>query len=189
MRVIAGSAKRLQLKTPDSLDTRPTTDRIKETLFNMIAPGIYGSIFLDLFCGSGGIGIEALSRGAKEAVFVENSPRVMDYVRENLKFTKLERKALTVTKDAMAALYQLEGEKVFDFIFMDPPYGRELERKVLEYLSGSKMVYEDTVIIVEASRDTDFSYLDDMGFILVKEKIYKTNKHVFIEKAGKEEIC
>ena len=69
MRVIAGTAKRLQLKTLDGMETRPTTDRIKETLFNMIAPSVFGSVFLDLFAGSGGIGIEALSRGAKEVCF------------------------------------------------------------------------------------------------------------------------
>lgn len=189
MRVIAGSAKRLQLKTLDGLDTRPTTDRIKETLFNMIAPGIYDSIFLDLFSGSGGIGIEALSRGAREAVFVENNPKAMSCIKVNLKFTKLEHKALTMTRDVMTALYQLEGEKTFDFIFMDPPYDRELEKKVLEYLAESQLIYEDTQIIVEASKETDFSYLEELGFHLVKEKVYKTNKHVFIEKAGKEEIC
>ena len=76
MRVIAGSARRTQLKTLEGMDTRPTTDRIKETLFNMIAPYLYDSIFLDLFAGSGGIGLEAVSRGAKKAVFVENSKRV-----------------------------------------------------------------------------------------------------------------
>ena len=127
MRVIAGSAKRIQLKTLDGLDTRPTTDRIKETLFNMIAPTIYDSVFLDLFGGSGGIGIEALSRGAREAVFVENNPKAMACIKENLKNTRLEAKALTLTRDVMAALYQLEGDKVFDFIYMDPPYDRELE--------------------------------------------------------------
>ena len=164
MRVIAGTAKRLQLKTLDGMETRPTTDRIKETLFNMIAPSVFGSVFLDLFAGSGGIGIEALSRGAKE-------------------------KAMTMTKDVLTALYQLEGEKVFDFVFMDPPYDQDLERQVLTYLSGSELIYEDTVIIVEASKHTDFSYLEDLGFTLIKEKEYKTNKHVFIEKAGKEMIC
>ena len=89
----------------------------------------------------------------------------------------------------MTALYQLEGEKSFDFIFMDPPYDRELEKKVLNYLADSQLVYEDTVIIVEASKETDFSYLEELGFSLIREKTYKTNKHVFIEKAGKEEIC
>ena len=155
----------------------------------MIGPGMYDCIFLDLFSGSGGIGIEALSRGAREAVFVENNPKAMAVIRENLKFTRLEQKAVTVTRDVMAALYQMEGEKVFDFIFMDPPYDRGLERKVLEYLSDSELIYEDTVIIVEASKDTDFSYAEDLGFDIVREKVYKTNKHVFLEKAGKEEIC
>ncbi|MDO4439795.1 MAG: 16S rRNA (guanine(966)-N(2))-methyltransferase RsmD [Eubacteriales bacterium] len=189
MRVIAGTAKRLQLKTLDGMDTRPTTDRIKETLFNMIAPSVFGSVFLDLFSGSGGIGIEALSRGAREAVFVEKNPKAMACIKENLKHTKLVEKGMTLTRDALSALYQLEGEKVFDFVFMDPPYDQELEKEVLTYLSGSDLIYEDTLIIVEASRHTDFSYLEDLGFVLIKEKEYKTNKHVFIEKAGKEEIC
>ena len=150
MRVIAGSARSLRLKTLDGLDTRPTTDRIKETLFNIIGPSVYDSIFLDLFSGSGAIGIEALSRGAREAVFVENNPKAMDCIRENLKFTHLDRKATTVTSDVMNALYQLEGEKVFDIIFMDPPYDRGLEEKVLKYLSGSELVYDDTTIIMSS---------------------------------------
>lgn len=83
--------KRLQLKTLDGLDTRPTTDRIKETLFNMISPYLYDCRFLDLFAGSGGIGIEALSRGAGEAVFVEQNPKAMACIKENLKKTKIGR--------------------------------------------------------------------------------------------------
>ena len=84
MRVIAGSARRLLLKTPDGLDTRPTTDRIKETLFNMLMPYLSGAIFVDLFSGSGGIGIEALSRGARKAYFVENSQKAIDCITDNL---------------------------------------------------------------------------------------------------------
>lgn len=101
MRVIGGSAKRLQLKTLDGLETRPTTDRIKETLFNMISPYLCDCMFLDLFSGSGGIGIEALSRGAKEAVFVENNPKAMQYIKENLAFTKLDKKAVTMQTDVI----------------------------------------------------------------------------------------
>ena len=188
MRVIAGSARSLRLKTLDGMETRPTTDRIKETLFNIIGPSVYDSVFLDLFSGSGGIGIEALSRGAREAFFVEKNPKAMACIRENLKFTRLESRAVTITRDVMDALYRLEGE-VFDIIFMDPPYDREYEKSVLRYLSESDLVYEDTMIIVEASKDTDFSYAKDLGLNIFREKIYKTNKHVFIEKAGKEEIC
>mgnify|MGYP000248993809 CR=1 FL=1 len=102
MRVIAGSARSLKLKTLEGIETRPTTDRIKETLFNMISPQMYDCIFLDLFAGSGGIGIEALSRGAREAVFVEKNPKAMECVKENLKFTRLEKKGhthLVIVKD------------------------------------------------------------------------------------------
>lgn len=182
MRVIAGSAKRLQLKTLEGLDTRPTTDRIKETLFNMISPGLFDSCFLDLFSGSGGIGIEALSRGAKEAVFVEKNPRAIACIRENLLHTKLSDRAVLMQKDGISALRLMEGEKKFDYIFMDPPYHKELEKQVLEYLAESTLLHEDTVIIVEASKETDFSYLEKSGFLLQKEKIYKTNKHVFLKK-------
>lgn len=189
MRVIAGSARRIQLKTLEGIDTRPTTDRIKETLFNMLAPYLYDSVFLDLFAGSGGIGIEALSRGAMEAVFVEKNPKAMQCVKENLKSTHLERKGMTMSMDVMTALYKLEGEKQFDYIFMDPPYGHDLERRVLEYLADSSLLSSDGVIIVEASKETGFDYVEELGFSIIKTKIYKTNKHVFIEPAGRKEIC
>ena len=92
---------------------------------------MFDCVFLDLFAGSGGIGIEALSRGAREAVFVENNPKAMMCVKDNLKFTKLEGKAVTLTTDVMNALYKLEGEKVFDYIFLDPPYDRGFEKRGL----------------------------------------------------------
>lgn len=189
MRVIAGTARSLQLKTLDGLDTRPTTDRIKETLFNMLAPYLYDCIFLDLFAGSGGIGIEALSRGAMETVFVEKNPKAMACIKDNLKHTHLERKALTISSDVMTALYRLEGEKQFDYIFMDPPYNQELEKQVLTYLAESDLLAHQGVIIVEAAKDTSFDYLDELGFQIIKEKVYKTNKHVFIEPSGRKEIC
>ena len=189
MRVIAGSARRLQLKTLEGIETRPTTDRIKETLFNMLAPYLYDCIFLDLFAGSGGIGIEALSRGAMEAVYVEKNPKAMQCVKENLSHTHLERKGMTMTMDVMTALYKLEGEKQFDYIFMDPPYGQELERRVLTYLSESKLLAPEGVIIIEAAKDADFGYAEELGFTIIKNKIYKTNKHVFLEPAGRKGIC
>ena len=180
MRVIAGSAKHLQLKSIEGLDTRPTTDRIKETLFNILAPGLYDCEFLDLFAGSGGIGIEALSRGGKESVFVEQNPKAVECIRENLAFTRLAERAQVIRDDVFSALRRIEGQRVFDYIFMDPPYGREYERLVLEYLSQSALLNEDTVVIVEAARDTDFSYLEALGYRILKEKIYKTNKHLFL---------
>lgn len=182
MRVIAGTAKRLQLKTVEGMDTRPTTDRIKETLFNMISNYIADCNFLDLFSGSGAIGIEALSRGAAHAVFVEQNKKAMNCIRENLKFTKLADRAELYETDVINALSRMEGKHKFDYIFMDPPYNQLLEKKVLEYLSSSNLLAEDVVIIVEASLETDFSYVDELGFEIIKEKKYKTNKHIFLER-------
>ena len=182
MRVIAGSAKRLQLKTIEGMDTRPTTDRIKETLFNMISAYIADSNFLDLFSGSGAIGIEALSRGAACAVFVEQSKKAMECIKDNLKYTKLYDRAITYETDVLNALSRLEGTQTFDYIFMDPPYNQLHEKRVLEYLSRSTLLSEDGIIIVEASLETDFSYVEELRFSIVKEKEYKTNKHIFLEK-------
>lgn len=182
MRVIAGSAKRLPLKTIEGMDTRPTTDRIKETLFNMISEYLCDSTFLDLFSGSGAIGIEALSRGAKEAVFVEQSPKAAACIRENLEFTKLEAGASVMTKDVIQALRELNGKKRFDYIFMDPPYRLEWEKRVLEAIAGMDLLSPDGLIIVEAAKETTLDYVEELGFEIVKEKLYKTNKHCFLEK-------
>ena len=183
MRVIAGSARRLQLKTLEGMETRPTTDRIKETLFNMINQRLVQSQFLDCYSGSGGIGIEALSRGADRAVFIEKNPKAAEYIRQNLKTTHLEQKALVITSDVVVALKKLEGkEYCFDTIFMDPPYNQELEKEVLEELLDSSLADKDTVIVVEASLSTDFSYLEGLGYQIYKSKKYKTNQHVFLQK-------
>ena len=182
MRVIAGKARRLPLKTLPGADTRPTTDRIKETLFNILQPVLSDCRFLDLFSGSGAIGIEALSRGAAHAVFVEKNPRACACIMDNLAFTKLASDGQVMNMDALQALRSMEGQKPFDCIFMDPPYGMDLERNVLEYLAGSSLADGNTLIIVEADLHTDFSYVDSLGYELTRSKEYKTNKHVFLYK-------
>lgn len=182
MRIIAGSKRRLPLKTIDGKDTRPTTDRIKETLFNMLQNEIPSCYFLDLFAGSGQIGLEAVSRGARYAVFVENAKKAAVCITENIRFTKSEKECLLLQMDVIPALRSMEGKYQFDIIFMDPPYEKLLEKEVLDYLRTSSLLKEDTLIIVEASLQTDFSYVEEAGFTLVKEKRYKTNKHMFIKK-------
>lgn len=184
MRVIAGSARRLQLKTIEGMDTRPTTDRIKETLFNMLNPYIAGSLFLDLFSGSGAIAIEALSRGAKKAYLVETNKKAVACIRENLNHTRLAEQAEVMTMDVLSAIRMLNGRQmVFDYIYMDPPYRRGLEREVLTELAHSYIVGEDTQIVVEAALHTDFSYLEELPFTVVKVKEYKTNQHIFLQKS------
>lgn len=181
MRVIAGKARSLRLKTPEGMDTRPTTDRIKETLFNMLQPYLPDSIFLDLFSGSGGIGIEALSRGARHAYFVENQKEALACIQQNLQFTRLSEDATILKQDVLSALPRI-SEKEVDVIFMDPPYGQDFEKQVLELLNRMPYVTKDSLIVVEALRQADFSYVEQLGFSIAKEKIYKTNKHVFLKK-------
>ena len=188
MRVIAGTARSLKLETPEGLDTRPTTDRIKETLFNMIQFDIQGACFLVLFSGSGGIGIEALSRGAKEAVFVDNSKAACDCIAANLKHTKLEQAARVYRQDVFVAMTSMEYQKKFRMVFMDPPYHKELEQRVLEYFTTSSLVDENTTIIFEAALDTDLDFLEKLPYDIIKIKQYKTNMHVFVKRRKLDEI-
>ena len=183
MRVIAGTARSMPLKTVKGMDVRPTTDKTKETLFNVLQTDVPDSRFLDLFSGSGAIGIEALSRGADLAVFVEKNPKAAACIKENLAFTKLAEDGKLLNMDVLQALRSLEGKGVFDIIFMDPPYNNELERQVLEYLKDSTVADKNTLIIVEADLQTDFSYVESLGYRQLRSKEYKTNKHVFLERA------
>lgn len=180
MRIIAGKARRLPLRTLPGRDTRPTTDRIKETLFNMLTPELEGAYFLDLFAGSGQIGLEAVSRGSAYCVFVDNNKKACEVIQDNIDFTKLGSQCKLMNTDCMSALRQLEGKYRFDLIFLDPPYGHDLEAEILRYLAHSPVVKEHALIIIEADDHTDFSYVDALGYELLREKIYKTNKHVFL---------
>ena len=182
MRVISGTAGRRKLVSPKGMDIRPTTDRIKETLFNILMPYIPGCRFLDLYAGSGSIGIEALSRGAAKAVFVENARASQNLIRENLEFTKLVDRAEFAFGDVQAVLGRLEGAEPFDVIFMDPPFLKGLERLTLEILAESHLPAKDGLIVVEASPKTDFSYLADLGYVVVKERVYGMSQHLFLRR-------
>lgn len=183
MRIIAGKARSLPLKTAEGMDTRPTTDKIKETLFNVMQADVPNSYFLDLFAGSGQIGLEALSRGAAYCVFVENSRKAAKCIEDNIAFTKFESLSKLIVSDVITALHTLEGRYTFDLIFMDPPYRQGYEADVLAFLARSSIVKPDAQVIVEAALDEDFSYLDELGFEVIKRKEYKTSMHVFLQKS------
>lgn len=184
MRIIAGKARSLPLKTISGLDTRPTSDRIKETLFNILNPRLQDCHFLDLFAGSGQMGLEAVSRGAKLAVFVENNKKAAACIEENIHFTKFTDCCTLRVRDAVLAIHQMAGREKFDVVFMDPPYGRNLEAEALNALADSGILAKDSLIIVESSLDTDLSYAADLGYEITREKAYKTNKHTFLRFTG-----
>ena len=183
MRVIAGSARSINLITPKGFDTRPTTDKYKETLFNCLQSYIGNSVFVDLFAGSGAIGIEALSRGAAKAYFCDNSKEAVNCIKENLNKTKLSDKAVVYKEDASFFIKNRIKETP-DIIFIDPPFKLHLEKDVIPLLDSLKLIGEDTIIVVECDYDSEFEFLDELNLEIFKIKEYKTNKHVFIQKKG-----
>ena len=179
MRVIAGAAKGHNLQTIEGLATRPTTDRIKETLFNIIAFDLPECSFLDLFAGSGGIGIEALSRGASEAVFVDASAECQAVITDNLKHTKLQDRAKLMKTDVLSALDKLAAEgKSFDIIFMDPPYESELYGPVLQKIAETGILKQEGYLITERSSQIPLEI--PAGMEVLREKAYKTTILTFL---------
>jgi len=140
------------LSAPTGQNTRPTADRVKENLFNIIAPDLPNSRFLDLFCGSGAIGIEALSRGAAEAVFVDVSAEATRVAKNNLARVKFENQAKVLCMCARKAISQLEREgRGFDIIFLDPPYGDGILKRVIDELESSSLLVAEGIVIIECS--------------------------------------
>ena len=150
MRIIAGTARSLPLKTIEGRETRPTTDRIKETLFNMIHNDMPGCYFLDLFAGSGQIGLEALSRGASYAVFVENNKKAAACIEENIRFTKFTDKSKLIPSDVMSAISMLEGKYRFDVIFMDPPRAGSTQ----SFMASAISLNPDRIVYISCNPET-----------------------------------
>lgn len=166
MRVISGDKKGFRLKGPKGKYTRPTEDRIKESLFNILRHIDKSSIVLDLFAGSGAIGIEFLSRGAKRAYFVDRSYESIRCIKENLEHTGLKDRADVIKNDAIKAVNMLKSKKLkFSYIFIDPPYGHNLAVEVLERIWENNILEEKGIIILEHEKGLD---LEDNIYDLIK---------------------
>ena len=181
MRVIAGTARSVPLKTLPSDDIRPTSDRNKETLFNILSPDIGGCVFLDLFSGSGAIGIEALSRGASECDFVENSQKAIAVIEENLKKTRLSDRSRIIRGRIPGILRKLSGKK-YDIIFMDPPFRSGSEKDVLLSISENGLLEEDGYIVIESALSDNTDVADGTDFMVSRVKEYKNVKHIFLKR-------
>jgi 16S rRNA (guanine(966)-N(2))-methyltransferase RsmD len=150
MRVISGSARGRKLKSPKSSETRPIMDRVKTALFDILAPEIMGMRVLDLFAGTGAVGIEALSRGAESATFVERSPEAWRLVRENLALTNLSDRAEVVRNDAFAYLQQAAATgRRFDLVYIAPPQYVNMAAQALAQLDPSPLTEPDGLVIVQ----------------------------------------
>jgi 16S rRNA (guanine(966)-N(2))-methyltransferase RsmD len=156
MRVITGKARGVVLKTPDGMSTRPTTDRVKEALFSIIQFDIPGAKILDLFGGTGQLGIEALSRGAKSAVFVDASDVACKLIKENLRRTKLETNATVVRSDYMDYLRRCREQ--FDIIFLDPPYAEVFLENSLNCITEIDILQSNGIIVTERPLDKEIPW-------------------------------
>ncbi len=155
MRVIAGIHKGRRLKTLEGLSVRPTSDRLRETLFNILAPRIEGARLADVCAGSGAVGIEALSRGARHVVFIESSLKAARIISENLRNCGIRENYRLINRDALRALKTLASENAqFDVIYFDPPYDSDIYTPVMWLIAERDLLAEDGVLIVEHRRQT-----------------------------------
>jgi 16S rRNA (guanine966-N2)-methyltransferase len=153
MRIIAGQYKGRRLKTLEGLHVRPTSDRLRETVFNILAPQLAGARFVDVCAGSGAIGIEALSRGADEVVFIENNRRAAQLIGENLQHCGILEGTRLINRDVLTALKYLADHKLrYDIFYLDPPYDAQLYSPVLWLLAKTALLAEDGLVLVEHRR-------------------------------------
>ena len=178
MRVISGTARGCALFSPQGTKTRPTSDFVKENLFNLIRGDVYEANFLDLFAGTGAIGIEALSRGAEAATFVDVSPKCVAVIKRNLEKTRLDRQAVVMKSDVATAINKLSGQK-FDLIFLDPPYLQGFADRVLTAIVAQGLLAGGGYVIMEMSKLDDVPEIE--GLIIFKEKEYSGTRLVFYE--------
>lgn len=153
MRIITGSAKGAKLKAPRGLETRPTTDRVKESVFNILAGTVVDACVLDLFAGTGNLGLEALSRGAKQAAFVDRRVESVAVIKDNAEHTKLLEHAVIYKRDVLSALDQFaQSGQSFTMIFCDPPYNRGFVASVLKKIDEGTVLQDSGIIVIEHSQ-------------------------------------
>lgn len=169
LRIIAGYAKGHKLRCLKGKNTRPTLDRVREAVFNVLGDRVIDAIFLDLFSGSGAIGIEALSRGAEICYFNEKNKNAYEIIKNNATHCRLEEKAVFFSMDAKALLELLSKKDIcFDIVYIDPPYASDLYIPVMKYLAGSSLIKENTIIICESNKANGLP--DDINGIIVKKE-------------------
>lgn len=172
MRIITGKAKGIKLITLDGNDTRPTSERTKEAVFSMLQFEIEGRVVLDLFAGSGQMGLEALSRGASRSYLVDKGKGACDIIKKNIEKTRLKDGSFVLCEDSISFLRKQSGAEKFDIVFLDPPYATNLINEALELLFEKKLIKETSYIICESDR---FDVLNDKNSS--QFETIKTMKH------------
>ncbi len=206
MRIISGTSRGRKLVTPRDHSLRPTSDRVKESIFNILQKELEGKVVLDLFAGTGNLGIEALSRGAQKTIFVEKGRQALRLIERNLNQFGLKERSEILPKDVNRAIGFLKqkGES-FDLILMDPPYDKGLIQKTLTKLNSDPIFHKDSIVVVEHNRreplprilngwnlirqrqigDTVISFLKPQGEHHTTEVKIETQSHLSLPAAGK----
>ncbi|GIL16791.1 MAG: methyltransferase [Oligoflexia bacterium] len=167
MRIISGKYRGHHLTSFQAGHIRPTTDRVKESMFNILMNDIEGARVIDLFSGTGNLGLEALSRGAREVVFVEKNKSSIDILKKNIAKLKIEEPYQIIQKDVLSFLKSYQGEP-FDLIFADPPFTEEMAHDVMMGASASQLFHENTLMLIESGRREKIE--DDYGTLIRYDK-------------------
>ncbi len=178
MRIIAGNLRGAKLLAPEGENTRPTTDRIKTTMFNIIAFDIQERNVLDVFAGSGGLGLECLSRGANSATFLDVDKEAISIINKNVEKLRLEKQS-TVLNKGFEEFLKSTSQK-FDLIFLDPPYSKDIHNVALDLIIKNDCLTEDGIIVLEISSDDDCSCIDELGLEIYKQREFSRTTLNFI---------
>lgn len=185
MRIISGELRGTNLFTLDGDNTRPTLDRIKESLFNIIQYNTYDSVVLDLFAGSGALGLEMLSRGAKKAFFCDKSKDAISVINKNIEKTRLNKKTTVFNCDYKDAIQKLSGKEQFDIIFIDPPYMKNIATDAVNLVIENDLLKEDGIIILETDDEKrELEQLQEINVNVKDLRKYGRVKLIFLNRKG-----
>lgn len=182
MRIISGVARGTRLLTLEGTETRPTLDRVKEPLFSIIQMHVKDARVLDLFAGSGALGLEALSRGAKSTVFTDISEKAINVINQNIQKIKLEDNAVILNQSYKETLKQMSSQnQQFDIIFLDPPYASGLLQNAMQEISDYKLLAENGIIVVETDMESELQKIQNIGFHIKDIRKYGRVMLMFLE--------
>lgn len=184
MRIISGSARGTKLYTLDGMNTRPTLDRVKEPLFNILNFDLENAVVLDLFAGSGALGLEAISRGAKKAIFCEKNRNAIEIIEKNIEKTRFTNKSLLIKNDFEKGLTYINNQNIkVDIVFIDPPYKTDLAKKSVEKILDIDILNDNFIMVIETDEpERILNDIEDMNITVYDKRKYGRVSIIFLNK-------
>lgn len=184
MRIISGSARGTKLYTLEGMNTRPTLDRVKEPLFNILNFDLENAVVLDLFAGSGALGLEAISRGAKKAIFCEKNRNAIEIIEKNIEKTRFTNKSLLIKNDFEKGLTYINNQNIkVDIVFIDPPYKTDLAKKSVEKILDIDILNDNFIMVIETDEpERILNDIEDMNITVYDKRKYGRVSIIFLSK-------